>query len=361
MNMLRNIYYNMGSLQVLRMLNNQLNIVPNAGSQLLDLESLAGDHEASLATLSGAKVFFRSDFAKEAIPLENLEKFPAPCPYPIKNFESSSKERSVTAIDSSCVLIGETEEGSIYAGRVAIVSAKASKIVRYYRAGPFIFYMTMKYLSEHLRNLLSPRALRAIASENSLAERFIRINLERSAQILSSKISRGSIILIDGALKSSSLEAKDEGLRELEESTECNENQLLGIGKSSTLKVVSRAANILQKIGEGETFFDITETVRLFFPPTESRILVVRFSPKSPVFRVDMSRRNSEKDAVVLSDLRRNDLVFRGYPESLRLAHHLSVFDASTISSIRSYLSRKYGLIHIPSDDLRATILGKLV
>jgi hypothetical protein len=37
------------------------------------------------------------------------------------------------------------------------------------------------------------------------------------------------------------------------------------------------------------------------------------------------------------------------------------VFDSSTISSIRSYLSRKYRLINIPSDDLRATILGKLV
>ena len=221
--------------------------------------------------------------------------------------------------------------------------------------------MTMKYLSEHLRSLLPQKALRAIASDNSLAERFIRIKLERSAQILSSKISSRSIILVDGALKSSSLEAKDEGLRELEDAAESNENQLLGIGKSSALRVVSSAANLLQAQGDSETFFDITETVRLFFSTTEARVLVAKFSPNSQVFRVDDSRRNSEDDPAVLADLKRNDLLFRGYPETLRLAHHLSVFDSSTIASIRSFLSRKYGLVHVPSDDLRATILGKLV
>jgi len=79
------------------------------------------------------------------------------------------------------------------------------------------------------------------------------------------------------------------------------------------------------------------------------------------VFRVDVSRCNVEEDSQVLGDLKQNDLFFRGYPETLRLAHHLSVFDSSTISSTRSYLSRRFGLIHIPSDDLRATVLGKLV
>ena len=348
-------------MRLLRIMNNQLNIVPQVETPLFNLESLVGNHQDTLSTLSGARVFFRSDFSKEVIPLQNLEEITGECPYALRKFASESKERQVTAIDSSCALIGETEEGSIYAGRVAIVNTRSSKIARYYRAGPFIFYMTMKYLSEHLRNLLSQKALRAIASDNSLAERFIRIKLERSAQILSSKISSRSIILIDGALKSSSLETKGQGLGELEDSAESNENQLLGIGKSSALRIISRAANLLQTHGDGESFFDITETVRLFFSTTEARVLVSKFSPNSQVFRVDASRRNSEEDPVVLADLKRNDLLYRGYPESLRLAHHLSVFDSSTIASIRSFLSQKYGLVHVPSDDLRATILGKLV
>lgn len=348
---------------LLRIMNNQLNIVPGieaVSRSLLDIESFAG-HEASLSSLSGMKVFFRSDYAKEVIPLQNLESVTGESPYQIRNFSSEAEEKQVIAIDSSCVLIGETEQGAIFAGRVATVSAKSSKIARYCRAGPFIFYMTMKYLSEQVRNVLPQKAVRAIASDNSLAERFIRIKLERSAQILSAKTNSKSIIVIDGALKSSTLESKNLGLRELEDTAEENENQVMGIGKSSTLRVISSAANLLQNVGQSETYFDITDAVRLFFSSVESRILVARFSPNSTVFRVDTSRRNMEDDSRVLADLKRNDLFFRGYPESLRLAHQLSIFDSSTIASIRSYLSRKYGLIHVPSDDLRATILGKLV
>jgi hypothetical protein len=342
-------------------MNNQLNVVPQVETSLFDLESLGYSPEDSLSTLSGMKVFFRSDFSKETIPLQNLESLPAQCPYQIRSFSPDSKEREIIAVDSSCVLIGETEEGSIFAGRVARVCAKGSKVVSYHRAGPFVFYMTIKYLSEQLRNALPQKSLRAIASDNSLAERFIRMKLERSVQILSARISSESIILVDGSLKTSSLETRGQGLRELERTAERNQNQLMGIGKSSALRIVSNAATLLQRVGSGETFFDITEAVRLFFSSTESRILVAKFSLNSPVFRVDVSRWNSEDDSGVLAGLKKNDLFFRGYPESLRLAHHLSVFDSSTVSSIRSFLSRKYGLIHVPTDDLRATILGKLV
>ncbi len=108
-------------------MNNQLNIVPHVETPLFDLESLAGNHEACLSKLSGMKVFFRSDFGKEAIPLQNLETVPSECPYQIRSFSPESKERLVTAIDSSCVLIGETEQGAIFAARVAVVSAQESK------------------------------------------------------------------------------------------------------------------------------------------------------------------------------------------------------------------------------------------
>ncbi len=344
-------------------MNNQLNIVPHAETStgLVNLESFGSNLDSSLSTLAGMKVFFRSDFSKEVIPLQNLESSDEECPYRVRSFAVSSRERQVIGIDSTCALIGETEDGAIFAGRVAVVSSKNSKIRNYCRAGPFIFYMTMKYLSEDLRNTLPQKALRAIASDNSISERFIRLRLERSAQIISAKTNSDSIVLVDGSLKCSSLESKGMGLRDLENAAEENLNQIVGVGKSSSLRVVSRAASRLQSIGGSETYFDITDTMRIFFSSKDSRVLVVKFSPNASVFRVDMSSRNSEEDPQVLGDVKGNDLFFRGYPETLRLAHHLAVFDSSTISSIRSYLSKKYRLIHIPSDDFRATILGKLV
>ena len=345
------------------MMNNQLNLVPgtNETRQLIDLESITGDFDSSLSRLAGKRVFFRSDFSREVIPLQNLEAIPKAAPYQLHSFSPEPRDREIIGIDSSCALIGETEDGSIFAGRVAIVNSVNRKITNYCRAGPFIFYMNQKSLSEELGRKLPQKAIKALISDNSLAERYIRIRLERSAQLHAARTNTDSVILIDGAIRSSLLETRALCLKELEEEAKNNFNQLIGVSKSSSLRFVSSAALTLQSIARGDVYFDITDSLRMFSMNLESRVLVARFSPNSQVFRVDMSRANGEKDEQCLADLKKNDIFFRGYPETLRLAHHLSVFASSTISSTRSYLSKKYGLIQVPSDDLRATILGKLV
>ena len=54
---------------------NQLNVLPRSerSNGLVNLESFASDFDSSLSTLARMKVFFRSDFSKEVIPLQNLE------------------------------------------------------------------------------------------------------------------------------------------------------------------------------------------------------------------------------------------------------------------------------------------------
>ena len=344
-------------------MNNQLSLVPEPSSlqQLVDIESLSENLDRSLTNLVGKKVFFRSDFSKESIPLQNLESSSKPLPYQIQNFAANPRERQVVGIDSSCALIGETEDGSIFAGRVAIVSSSKTKIRRHCRAGPFIFYMNQKTLAEEMSSRLPRKAIRAILTDTSLAERFIRIRLERSAQLQAARTNSDALILVDGSLRSSMLETRALCLREVERATEENFNQLVGLSKTSSLKYVSNAAGWLQSTGKSNSFFDISDSLKIFMQSLESRVLVAKFSPNSQVFRVDMSKVNAEDDAQILSDLKHNDIFFRGYPETLRLAHHLSVFDSFTISSTRSYLSKKFGMVRIASDDLRATILGKLV
>ena len=345
------------------MMNNQLSLVPipTPLRQLVDIEALSDSLDDSLADLTGKRVFFRSDFSKESIPLQNMESSARPLPYAVQNFAESPREREVIAIDSSCALIGETEEGSIFAGRVAIVSASKNRVRAHCRAGPFIFYMNQKSLSRAFNSKLSGRVSRAILSDTAIAERYIRIRLERSAQLQVAKTCSDSLILVDGSLRSSILETETLRLGELERATAENLNQLVGFSKTSSLKFISNAAAFLQSNGKGGNFFDITDTFRIFMQNLESRVLVAKFSQNSQVFRLDLSRANTEGDSQVLADLKYNDVFFRGYPETLRLAHHLSVFDSFTVSSTRSYLSRKFCLVRVASDDLRATILGKLV
>ncbi|MDG6997116.1 MAG: DNA double-strand break repair nuclease NurA [Nitrososphaerota archaeon] len=338
------------------MMNNQLNLVPRNEPEI-DVGAL----KEGLINLTGKRVLFRSDYKKEAISLQGIETQELRLPYEIRNFSTQPRERTVIGIDSSCVLIGETEEGSIFAGRVTTVIARGSKIARYQRAGPFIFYFSQKMVDSEISGGLARRTLNAVVADNSLAERFIRIRLERAAQIHAARTNTDAVILVDGSIRASMLESPTFSLKKFEREAEDNFNQILGVTKTSSIKLIAMTAAGLSSAKKPSTYCDLTDSLRLLGVGTSARILVARFSQSSQVFRVDASSANAEHESQVLADVKFNDVLFRGYPETLRLAHHLSVFDSATVSSIRGYLSKKYGLVQIPSDDLRATILGKFV
>jgi hypothetical protein len=350
---------------LLRMLSNQLNLLERElrpieiGAQLSSAELSSG-----LSELSGKKVLFRTDFAKEGLALSSLSDLPSRGQYAVLPFSTEAHQHLVAAVDSSCVLVGETEEGAIYAGRVAAVLAEGKKIAKYYRAGPAIIYLTPQNVRAILGSGFNSKIATLILMDRKAAERFVRIHLERKALLALARSLSNTIVLSDGALRSSSLERTRDSLKELQRTCENNNNQLAGFSKSSSLKIVAGAAAALQACQESSIYMDLTEALRMMFPlacGVSTRIVAAKFSSSSPVFRIDFSEGNSEEDSQVLCDLKFNDCLFRGYPESLRMAHHLSVFDSSAVFSVRSYLSKNYGLVKVPSDDLRATILGKLV
>lgn len=349
-------------------MNNQLNILPSnkVGSGYVSLEREFSREAISsgLGSLAGKKVLFRTDFSKESIPLQSFSQGTShSIKYMIKEFSSCPRTRTIASIDSSCALIGETEEGSIYAARVATVFSRGGAIQRYSRAGPVIFYLEPSMIQRGLGSTISKKIINLILLERSTAERFIRMYMERKAQIEAASLVSDSIIVVDGALRTSILEQRNCTLGHLQDVCEANDNQLLGFSKASSLRLVSNGAGYLQSQPRSQIFIDLTEFIRALLPGigSNNKVAVAKFAANSTVFRLDFSSSNIEEESQLLSDLKYNDSFFRGYPETLRLAHHLSVFDSSTVSSIRGFLSKKYGLVQIPSDDLRATILGKFV
>src|SRR5579875_1951343 len=129
---------------LLRMMNNQLNIIPSniIHSDEFDRELDFGCLGSHLRNLAGKKVLFRSDFSKESIPLQSFTS--SECNrflYAAKDFGNHPRDRTIVSIDSSCALIGETEEGAIYAGRVTTVQGTKYGIQTFCRAGPVIFYL----------------------------------------------------------------------------------------------------------------------------------------------------------------------------------------------------------------------------
>ena len=269
-------------------MNNQLNLVPPSRDpsfspfieQQIDLKSAFQKDklQSKLITLSGKRVFFRSDFSKESIPLQepgNLSSSSG-IPYQVRDIKCSSRERMVVGIDSSCALIGETDDGAIYAGRVAIVYASRSKIIKYCRAGPIIFYLDPSTLQTELGTHISAKIIRLVLYDRTIAERLIRTQLERMAQIEVCKTCSDIILLVDGSLRSSILEQKCLTLRDLERCCEENFNQLLGISKTTSIKFISKTASALQSLPKSQVYIEITDSIRALFPGIESRCTSIK-------------------------------------------------------------------------------------
>jgi hypothetical protein len=61
-----------------------------------------------------------------------------------------------------------------------------------------------------------------------------------------------------------------------------------------------------------------------------------------------------------LSLLLSNDSLHNGYPETLRLAHHLSVFTKTDVLATMSIISSRFNLKEIDGCDARRVLLGKI-
>jgi hypothetical protein len=75
------------------------------------------------------------------------------------------------------------------------------------------------------------------------------------------------------------------------------------------------------------------------------------------VLRADICSANGN-DLECLGRLIGNDILSRSYPESLRIAHHISIFTTTEVSSLKGFISKSYGTEVIDQAATRRNILG---
>jgi hypothetical protein len=75
-----------------------------------------------------------------------------------------------------------------------------------------------------------------------------------------------------------------------------------------------------------------------------------------------MSRLNGVDDTIknldLIGRLLGNDSIANGYPESLRLAHHISTFTSAEVSCLKGHILSTYDVVELASEDIRRTLLG---
>jgi len=252
------------------------------------------------------------------------------------------EEATIASTDSSCILLGESAEGSVYAVRAAVCFSSGGGVRGYFRVGPTIVYLT----EEGACGIppLETYELKFALSDSQIAERVIRNGLERRIIASLMKSPQLSIVMADGSLKHP-LDPMPIGAMGRDWG-----GCLIGFSKSSSLVSSSKSTGAVSE-ARGPAFA-MTQDGPI-------RTLVAKFSPDGLVFRLDVARSPSHLDKV-LGLLLYNDAFYVGYPESLRMAHHLSVFSRSEDTALKAYITKRYELKNLPSFGLRRITLGSL-
>jgi hypothetical protein len=257
---------------------------------------------------------------------------------------SIKEGRPVASVDSTCILIGETPEGALYAGRVGLGVSAEGSLRRFYRLGPALVYLSSKGAAG-LQIPFSSLELDALLSDHAIAERVIRNTLERKVVDSLLRLEEEMVVMADGSLKHPMGQFASGGRIRGD-----SPSSLVGFSKSSNMIFAE------QSVGE------LSKASRPAFCKTEDgpvKTFLSKFSKDGLVFRLDVST-SEDPPEKVLGRILYNDAFVSGYPESLRVAHHLSVFSKPEQQALRTYVTRRFSLRRLPTFNLRRATLGTL-
>jgi hypothetical protein len=275
----------------------------------------------------------------------------------IKRIEPLSIDTCVVGIDSSCILVGETVDGFIYSAKCCIALAYSGKMVTHAKVGPMLFYVKSDYDTINAYNA---------QANNSVEEgkRMIRIRLERVLQYKISRLLSNSIILVDGALRASDYESCM--LANIIDACNTNGNMLIGLSKGTSFKHLSRIASSLTK-QTYPCYTYVTDIIKGLINNCNSNdnskdlkdvsILLAKLNSNGLVIRVDIPSMYDVSYA--LGILVKNDTFHNGYPDTLRIAHHTSVFTSTDVLCLKGFMKSRLGVKEVDGDNARRLLIGK--
>src|SRR5260370_22457724 len=241
----------------------------------------------------------------------------------------------IAACDASSVKIGETETGMIFAIRAVAVWRQPDRIA-FTRWGPLLFHIpnsdgqAEKYRDDDSRAFggLSLKPVCVLTKLRNHGDRWVQEALALSV--------KGGVVLFDGSLTAGTPDNPSSRVQRILSTARNNNSIVVALSKSTQLTVGGK--NILgffdaKKIPH---IIDITSVVENEYPAHPIRFLgrvcVSKLSPDGFLFRTDIDRDADEQESLVaLGRIAGTDVIFHGYPKTLRLSHIFSTFSAHQI------------------------------
>lgn len=339
-------------------MNAQLNL-----HQIINVEGLANMLKINSldsflkigAGLRGKNIVFTPD-DRIRVPIEGWRKENQVNDYPLRPISVVSKPTLVTGVDSSCIKIAETEEGTIYGVKCGIVFCISLGIVLHFKIGPLLLYLTESSLSD---SELDNKIVKLVSFDSDIARRMIRINTERLVQSELAKILHNSVILVDGSLKLSCFENRNYNLKRIIENCVLHNNTLVGIGKSTKFKILDTVSGNLRNLN-GPGILDVSLIVKSLVRNAIGLNTMVKFGGSTLLLRADVVEKDIHDAAAALGKILGNDSIPFGYPECLRMAHHISCFSNTDIAGIKGHILKNYDVVELASQDVRTNLLGSI-
>ena len=311
--------------------------------QLSVLDSLTREFEEAFAELAesaerelSGKPFIFSSYGRELYPYfeaTGANLVPG-CIIPIK------EGRPIASVDSTCVLVGETSQGALYAARTAVGVSFEGALRRFFRLGPILVYASATGLSG-LVPRLPPSEMSLLLSDHAVAERFIRNTVERRVVDALSSGDDDTVVMADGSLK------HPLGLGASGLTRGRSGRTMVGFSKSSNLLLSEDAMASLSMAP--------LPSYHVLDGGSCSTVLA-KFTADGLVFRLDIA--GPEPAETVLGRILWNDAFASGYPDSLKVAHHLSVFSKADDQALKAFVTKRFGVRRLHTFPLRKIALG---
>jgi hypothetical protein len=308
------------------------------------LDTLAREFEVAFAELTESadreltgRAFVFSSYGRELYPYfeaTDADQVPG-CIIPIK------EGRPVASVDSTCVLVGETAQGALYATRAAVGISFEGTLRRFFRLGPILVYATPSGLSG-LSTRIPGQALEMILSDHAMAEGFIRNTVERRVIEALATFEGESIVMADGSLKHPMGQLAHSAL-----GRPGSGRSVVGFSKSSNLILSEGAVSTLTRARQ-PSFCQLDDG--------PIKTVLAKFNADGLVFRLDLA--GSEAPATTLGRIMWNDAFASGYPDSLKVAHHLSIFSKAEDQGLKAYVTKRFRVKQLPTFPLRKIALG---
>lgn len=316
------------------------------------LESVSKCLTPKLDELRGKRILFSSD-DKTLVPVGGWGARPQSYCATITTFRPIRENTMVAAIDSSSIKVAETEEGALYAIKCGVAMAYGGAALMHFKIGPMLFYLSESTVFD---SELDDRLARLVLADSDVARRLVRVRAERAIQHELSQHMRNSIILVDGSLRTSVFEDRNRSMARIAENCVLHKNLVAGISKHTKLKVLERAAAPLAKV-PGPAYIDVDVIIKSLVRGSVGNNMMAKLDKSTPVLRVDVVGDREQ----ALGRLLGNDPVAGGYPETLRLAHHISTFTGTEATCLRSHVLNNYDVTELAADDIRHTLLGSVM